>query len=367
MRRCIRPQPPTRLYSETGASGRLNTRRPGYRMCRVAVHAPFLTSRASPLTTDKVNPTPHVQGGGGFSRRKSRQVTVRRGPPKAGLDDRSASLNAYHAAVAVADQDSVLGHPAGRLYSLPAYTSPLSARTTVTKPSRCCTRLAVMEHFGSDAVALGPGWSALAEPGRWLNYAIILLLASCSGAALAYHPVYRRGPLHVADIEQRKTMMVYAAVGALIAVICATNASMAFVIFGIGGLMRFRTDLGASKHTGNTIIATLIGLCWGLGLQLVALFATGFFWCLIYWLERDRLYEVTIGGLKVELMNESAGNYRRLLESGGAVITAHDKSFKRGEMTFVFRLLPNTRVDELAQAAERMAPEHRGTPHWPDD
>lgn len=223
-----------------------------------------------------------------------------------------------------------------------------------------------MEHFGSEVVALGPGWAALGDPGRWLRYGVILLLASCSGAVLAYHPVYRRGPLYVADIEQRKTMMVYATVGALIAVICATNASMAFVIFGIGGLMRFRTDLGASKHTGNTIIATLVGLCWGLGLQLVAVFATAYFWCLIYWLERDRLYELTIGGVQVAAMGDSAAAYRQLLELGGAHITAHSKSFKRGEMTFVFRLMGGTELEELIHEADKLPPERRGTPHWPE-
>ena len=34
---------------------------------------------------------------------------------------------------------------------------------------------------------------------------------------------------------------------------------VAFVIFGIGGLMRFRTELAASKHPGQTIMTTLIG------------------------------------------------------------------------------------------------------------
>src|SRR6476619_2100836 len=127
---------------------------------------------------------------------------------------------------------------------------------------------------GAGHLVLGPGWAGFADPSSYMRYAVVLFAATASGAVLAYHPAHRGRQVTILDVEQQKTLIIYSVVGALIAEICAVNPSMAFVIFGIGGLMRFRTDTGESKSTGNTIMATLIGLCWGLGLELVAVLAT---------------------------------------------------------------------------------------------
>lgn len=110
-------------------------------------------------------------------------------------------------------------------------------------------------------LVLGPGWAGFADPGEYLRYGVALLAATASGAILAYHPIHHGRQVTLAVMEQRKTLIIYSVVGALIAEICAVNPSMAFVIFGIGGLMRFRTDVGESKSTGHTIMATLVGLC----------------------------------------------------------------------------------------------------------
>ena len=119
-------------------------------------------------------------------------------------------------------------------------------------------------------VTIGPGWEAFTDPARYWQYGLILVAATISGTVLAYHPVYRGRPASMEALELRKTLIIYTAVGALIAIICTVNATMAFVIFGIGGLMRFRTQLGASKSTGYAIMGTLVGLCWGLGLEMIA-------------------------------------------------------------------------------------------------
>ena len=84
-------------------------------------------------------------------------------------------------------------------------------------------------------VSQGPGWTAFMDPQQYLQYGLILLTASFSGAILAYHPVYMGRPATMEDLELRKTLIIYSTVGALISIICSVNPSMAFVIFGIGG------------------------------------------------------------------------------------------------------------------------------------
>jgi len=223
-----------------------------------------------------------------------------------------------------------------------------------------------MDTLAPQALHLGPGWAAFTDPASWLRYATILALATLSGLLLAYHPVHRGRPLTTADVEQRKTLLVYSAVGALIALICGTTPSMAFVIFGIGGLMRFRTDLGASKHTGHTMMATLIGLCWGLGLELVGTFATIYFWAMIYVLERAPLLEIVVGGISVHDMSAAADAYKQAIAQAGGQLTAHSKRFKKQEMVFVFRLAHHQELTKLVEAAASIPETLRGTPHWPE-
>ena len=172
--------------------------------------------------------------------------------------------------------------------------------------------------------------------------------------------------MHVADLEQQKTLIIYSVVGAMIAIICAVNPSMAFVIFGIGGLMRFRTDLGASKSTGHTIMGTLIGLCWGLGLELVAVFATLYFWVMILVLERSKVVELTVGGVEVAAMGQAAEAYRAALGKAGAELTASSKNFKKQQMIFVMRLPDEAGLERVVSEVSAIEDSLRGTPDWPE-
>jgi len=211
---------------------------------------------------------------------------------------------------------------------------------------------------------VGPGWAGFGNPELYLKFATILAAATVSSALLAFHPVYRGRPTSLADLDLRKTLIIYGIVGALIAVICTVSPSMAFVIFGIGGLMRFRTDVGASKDTGHTIMATLIGLCWGLGLELVAALATVYCWFMIFALERARPVELTVGGVAVPEMGRAADAYREAIRRTGGRLLAHAKDFKRSQMTFVFRMPTRASEESLASEVAAIPDPLRGTPDW---
>lgn len=219
------------------------------------------------------------------------------------------------------------------------------------------------DFFGT--MTQGPGAAALTDPMRWIEYAVILVEATLSGIVLAYHPVYRGRPKSMEDLELAKTLIIYSVAGALIAIICTANPAMAFVIFGIGGLMRFRTNLDSSKSTGHAIIGTLVGLCWGLSLQLVGVLATAFFWVMIFFLERATVIELIVGGVKVSNMAGSADAYREAIGRAGCRLSAHHKNFKKGEMAFVFKLPRAIPMEKVIAEVEKLPEELRGTPDWP--
>jgi len=213
-------------------------------------------------------------------------------------------------------------------------------------------------------VMKGPGWEAFLDPQRYLEYGIILVMATLSGLVLAYHPVSRNRPQSMETMELKKTLIIYTVVGAIISIICVVNPSMAFVIFGIGGLLRFRTQLKASKSTGHAIMATLVGLCWGLGLEMIAVMATAYFWVLIWFMERRSVVDLTVGGVDIADMGTSTEEYRRALEGAGCRLKGQSKNFKKGQMNFVFTLPPGTTVENVAAEVEKIPKNIRGTPDW---
>ena len=215
-----------------------------------------------------------------------------------------------------------------------------------------------------EAIAAAPGWDAFRDPQQYLHYVLVLLLATATGALLAYHPVYRRRGVTLDVLEQRKTMIVYSVVGALVALVCAAAPSMAFVIFGIGGLMRFRTDTGTSKATGHTIVATLIGLCWGLGLMLAASLATTFVWLLTYVLEASGVVQLNVGGIAIADMPRATEAYRDVVARAGGAVLGHSKHFKSEQLRFVLRLPRDTTPEQLNQQLAAIPDPLRGTPDF---
>ncbi len=215
-------------------------------------------------------------------------------------------------------------------------------------------------------VSTGPGFAAFLDPSRYVEYSLILIAATLSGAILAYHPVYRGRPRTLETIELSKTLMIYSVGGALISIICTVNPSMAFVIFGIGGLMRFRTQLGAGKSTGHAIIGTLIGLSWGLGLEMVAAIATVYFWGMIFLLERTMVVEVSVGGVELDAMPAATDAYRKAIANAGCRMLSDSKNFKKREMRFFFSVPRKVSMNKVIGAIDKISPELRGTPDLPE-
>jgi hypothetical protein len=118
-----------------------------------------------------------------------------------------------------------------------------------------------------------------------LRLFLSLVLTVACAWVIGWHP--RRSTLGdpLSDLEERKALIVLSVVGAVVAELSGTNQALAFVIFGIGALARFRTALDNPKLTGKAIVVVVIGLACGMGSWAMAVFVTAFTWALVYWLE----------------------------------------------------------------------------------
>ena len=101
-----------------------------------------------------------------------------------------------------------------------------------------------------------------------------------------------RDPLR--DFEERKALILLGVVGAVVAELSGTGQTLAFVIFGIGALLRFRTLLDNPKLTGKAIMVVVVGLACGMGSWAMAVFVTGFSWLLMFVLDSHSSCRVRI-------------------------------------------------------------------------
>jgi hypothetical protein len=189
-----------------------------------------------------------------------------------------------------------------------------------------------------DPGTMGEGWQGFADVGFLVGALLTLLLAAILGAIIAYHPKHGQTADTLQEIEAPKVYIIYAVIGAIIGIMVVKyGLVVGFVLFGIGGLIRFRTSLRSASMTGRVIFTTLIGLSCGLDLPHVAVMATVFGYVLIYILEWSVAYRIDIKALPSKGVAEAAAAYRALLEQEDCRIVSEKKDPQKKRVIFIFR------------------------------
>ena len=147
---------------------------------------------------------------------------------------------------------------------------------------------------GNSWMSIQQSLEQFAHPSFILRLFLSLTLALGCAFAIAWHP--RRASLRdpLADFEERKALILLGVVGAVVAELSGTSQTLAFVIFGIGALLRFRTLLDNPKLTGKAIMVVVVGLACGMGSWAMAVFVTAFSWLLMFWLDSHSSCRVRI-------------------------------------------------------------------------
>jgi hypothetical protein len=147
---------------------------------------------------------------------------------------------------------------------------------------------------GNSWVSIQQSIEQFGHPQFILRLFLSLSLAVGCAWAIAWHP--RRSSLMnpLSDFEERKALILLGMVGAVVAELSGTSSTLAFVIFGIGALLRFRTLLDNPKLTGKAITIVVVGLACGMGSWAMAVFVTAFTWLLVFWLDSHASCRVRI-------------------------------------------------------------------------
>ncbi len=211
---------------------------------------------------------------------------------------------------------------------------------------------------------LREGWEDFGNIAYIVDVSLMLLLSIMLAAVIAYHPSTRRKASNITEFEQPKTFLMYAMVGALIAQLVQTYPPMALVIFGIGGLLRFRTVVGEAKDTGRVILVTVVGLCCGLKIFVGAVLATLIGWILIWYLESQNAGRIVVKGLKDSDILAAAETYRGILGEADCTVIRERKNLTKGRVTFIVKAPPELDAEALEEAFESVSEEQRGVVDW---
>ena len=213
------------------------------------------------------------------------------------------------------------------------------------------------------------GWQAFTEVEFLINALLTLTLAAVLGLVIGYHPKIVRATDTLEEVRVPKVYTMYAVIGAIIGImVLKYGLVVGLVVFGIGGLIRFRTDLRSASLTGQVILVTLIGLSCGLNLPHVAVLATAFGFVLIYVLDARATYRIEIQGIRADRITAAAAAYRGLLEQQGCRIMSEKKSPGKERVAFIFRgahTVTRQALEELFEA--KIDASLRGSVDWEVD
>jgi hypothetical protein len=210
------------------------------------------------------------------------------------------------------------------------------------------------------------GWAGFLDTPALTQSFLALVLAIFLGAVIAFHPTTVRTVDTREEAELPKVLTMYALVGAVVGeIVLEYGIVVGFVIFGLGGLMRFRTDASSTRDTGRLIIVTLVGLVSGLNLPHFAVMSTAFAWILIYIFDGHPVCELGVREIPKGKVKEAAEAYRAVLAELGCKIISEDKSFNKNRIDYVIRA-PRSKPQTVLHATlcDRVPADVRGEINW---
>jgi hypothetical protein len=213
---------------------------------------------------------------------------------------------------------------------------------------------------------VGEGWDGFTDGEFMLSALSMLALAAVLGAVISYHPRRLRIADTLEEIEAPKVSIMYAVLGSLIGIMVVKwGMVVGFVLFGIGGLIRFRTVMRSAHLTGQVILATLIGLSCGLELPHVAVLTTGFDFVLTFLLEIRVTYQLDVRGLPHDEFAAAATAHRHALGGHGFRILSEKKYPEKGRICFIFRTGGSGTRRRIENIIDQEVPRDlRGTLDW---
>jgi hypothetical protein len=192
--------------------------------------------------------------------------------------------------------------------------------------------------------------------------AMSLPLATALGAALAFRPRRSGTPPRVPAVIQ--TQILLAIVGAIVMLVVGQSLARAFGIVGVASLIRYRAKVDDPKDAGVMLSCLGVGLAAGVGLYLLAAFATLFLLGLLWWVESIEPKAVNRFHLKVKAPDpgELKAGIEKVLRRYHAVFELRSASAEG--LTYEVQLPLDHRTDSVSNAILALGSSDQTAVEW---
>jgi uncharacterized membrane protein YhiD involved in acid resistance len=192
--------------------------------------------------------------------------------------------------------------------------------------------------------------------------AVRLPLAALLGAALAFRPRRRGTPPRQPAVIQ--TQILLAVVGSTVMLIVGQSLARAFGIVGVASLVRYRAKIDDPKDAGVMLACLGIGLASGVGLYLIAAFATVFLLGFLWWVESfepkpRRRFHLNINAPSPEELRETV---ERLLRRHRAHFDL--RSISGEQISYEVRLPFDSTTEKLSDAIVSLGENGKVAVEW---
>ena len=196
-----------------------------------------------------------------------------------------------------------------------------------------------------------------------LRHALVRLpVAAALACLLALRPRRRGTPKRQAPVVQ--TQIILAIVGAVVMLVVGSSLARAFGIVGAAGLVRYRAKIDDPKDAGVMLSTLAVGLAAGVGVYLLALFATVFIMAVLWIVESFEPKATQAFELKIKAKDPAA--LKPLLDK---LLTRYRFSFElRGtsseELEYEVKLPLEGKTDRISTRIMELAPDNVTAVEW---
>lgn len=196
-----------------------------------------------------------------------------------------------------------------------------------------------------------------------LRHAVVRLpIAAGLASLLALRPRRRGTPKRQAPVIQ--TQIILAVVGAVVMLVVGSSLARAFGIVGAAGLVRYRAKIDDPKDAGVMLSTLAVGLAAGVGVYLLAFFATVFIMAVLWIVESFEPKATQAFELKIKAKDPAA--LKPLLDK---LLTRYRFGFElratsTEELDYEVKLPLERKTDKMSANIMKLDPENVTAVEW---
>ncbi|MGJ8586188.1 MAG: hypothetical protein ACSHXD_19015 [Marinosulfonomonas sp.] len=176
----------------------------------------------------------------------------------------------------------------------------------------------------------GKGWSQIFNAKEMMQFSLGVVETLVFTTLLAFHPQNREHVQGRRNWRVPRALFLYGLIGMLVGFLVVHHGYLiGFVVFGVGGLFRFRMETMSISNTAQLILVSLIGLTIGLDLPIMAALAVVAGW-IVLWVfggRQDMVLEVKFNE-DLNYAQALDGLKKSLSEKGFVCVTVTKPKFK---------------------------------------